>query len=676
MIRFAIMTSLIASALVTSSCGGGSSAQVHTPASTVATISSISPTSAIVGSAALTLTLTGTHFLGEPHNRSLAAWSANGSVTFLATTFVSNTQLSATLPETLLASPITAQVFVETGDPMNDGPLSKSNSVTFSVSKPSPKSPSITSISPTSAVVGSSDLVLIVTGSNFSSVGPDYSPYVKWSANGTALLSPTSTGSTQLTTVIPEALLKTAITATVQVVLYDGPDDHTYSSSNAVSFAVLSASSGTASISPATDTVGRLSARQFAFTIDGTKAEATWVVQEGAAGGTITSSGLYTAPSGPGTYHIFATSLTDSSKNAKASVSVAAAGFTLTGSMGMPRSGHTATLLADGKVLVLGGDASPELFDPVAGTFTPTGSMTTLRYHPTATLLANGTVLIAGGFGPGTSQLPRLTSAELFDPGPGTFAATGSMAVGRVLHTATLLSDGRVLIAGGTDASGGGGAATASTEIYDPSTGTFTLTGSMASERADHTATLLDSGKVLIVGGWNGHAADSSDDPPWDPLFAELFDPASGTFENTGTMSTTRIGHSAIRLEGGKVLVLGGVPSVQNMHSQLPDPQYAEVYDPAGGTFASAGNFTISRTGYRTTLLTNGLVLVAGGAQAGVAVTWADLLDLRAGALTDTGGLITARAGHTATRLNDGRVLVTGGTDESGNALASAELYK
>ena len=264
--------------------------------------------------------------------------------------------------------------------------------------------------------------------------------------------------------------------------------------------------------------------------------------------------------------------------------------------------------------------------------------MATARSRPTATLLANGMVLIAGGFGSGTSQLPRLSSAELYDPGSGTFTATGSMAVSRVLHTATLLNDGKVLIAGGTDASGGGGAATASAELYDPSAGTFTLTGSMASERADHTATLLASGKVLIVGGWNGHAADAADDPPWDPLFAELFDPSYGTFTESGSMTTTRIGHTATALADGKVLVLGGVPSVQNIHEQPPDPEYAEVYDPVAGTFSSAGNFTLSRTNYTATLLNDGTVLIAGGEQAGITVTSADLLDPVTGSLSATGG--------------------------------------
>jgi hypothetical protein len=198
----------------------------------------------------------------------------------------------------------------------------------------------------------------------------------------------------------------------------------------------------------------------------------------------------------------------------------------------------------------------------------------------------------------------------------------------------------------------------------------------MASERANHTATLLASGQVLIVGGWNGHAADAADDPPWDPLFTELFHPSSGSFTVSESMSTTRNGHIAIRLDGGKVLVLGGVPTLQNVHQQPPDPQYAELYDPVTGTFSSAGNFTVSRTKYTATLLNDGMVLTAGGEQAGIAVTSADLLDPATGTLSATGGLTIARTGHTATRLNDSRVLVTGGTDSGGNALANTELYQ
>jgi hypothetical protein len=673
MIRSTTIVIVIALVMAVSGCGGGSSAQSSPPPSG-ASISLISPTTAVPGSPDLTLTVKGSKFANDAHNLSEVAWSANGINSLLTTTFISSNQLTAVVPAALLKNAGTSQVFVETGDPMGDNPLTRSNSFIFTVTTPPSGPPSISSISPTSAVEGSPDFTLTVNGSNFPHAAHDRSEVI-WSLNSDTFLATTFVSSNQLTAIVPAALLKNVGSAQISVE-YGDPMGDSLPRTNSLSFNVTSAAPSAASVSPPADSLGLKGTRQFVFTIGGSNTSAVWAVEEGASGGTITSGGFYTAPSNVGTYHVSAASVADPSNSATAVVSVVSSGFSLTGNMSEARSGHTATLLANGKVLIVGGDASAELFDPASRTFTPTGSMTTSRSRPTATLLANGTVLIAGGFGSGTSQLPRLSSAELYDPGSGTFTATGSMAVGRVLHTATLLDDGRVLIAGGTDASGGGGAATATAELYDPSTGTFTLTGSMASERAHHTATVLASRKVLIVGGWNGHAADAADDPPWDPLFAELFDPSSGSCTASGSMSTTRIGSSAIRLANGKVLVLGGVPSLQNVHQQPPDPQYAEIYDPAAGTFSSAGNFTLSRSGYTATLLTNGTVLIAGGEQPGVAMTSADLLDPATGTLSTTGGLVIARTGATSTLLNDGRVLVTGGTDSSGKALASAELYQ
>ena len=393
----------------------------------------------------------------------------------------------------------------------------------------------------------------------------------------------------------------------------------------------------------------------------------------------------YTAPINLGlfspTVSLSAVSAADPGKSGTASITILAttsngSSFTPAGNMRTARSGHTATLLMNGKVLVAGGgDATAELFDPASTTFAPTGSMSTARYGATATLLANGKVLIAGGFGPGASELPRLQTAELYDPLTGTFVPTGSMAFPRVLHAAALLQDGKVLITGGTIDHVGGGTATANAELYDPSSGTFSTVGSMTSDRAQHTATLLANGLVLIAGGWNGHRADAADDPPWDPLFAELYDPASRSFSAADSMSTTRIGHSAIALADGKVIILGGIPNPQNLHQPV-NPRYEELYDPATNTFSPVGNLTLSQTGYSTTLLTNGKILLAGGEDQGNVVGVAELLDPASGQLIATGGLVTERKGHTATLLLDGRVLVTGGVDSNGNTLASAEVYK
>jgi hypothetical protein len=249
------------------------------------------------------------------------------------------------------------------------------------------------------------------------------------------------------------------------------------------------------------------------------------------------------------------------------------------------------------------------------------------------------------------------------------------MADARVTPTAVLLKDGRVLVAGGVRSNGPGGAI-ASAELYDPSTGRFTPTGSMSTGRVGHTATLLASGDVLIAGGRNGFAPDALDDPPFDPLFAELFGSSTGTFTMTGPMSTTRIGHTATRLTDGKVLVLGGIPAIQNLHEQPPAPAYGEIFDPTTGAFTPVTDLHLSQDSYTATLLEDGQVLIAGGEEAGVAVRTAALVDGTNGTLTATGGMVTARKGHTATLLNDGRVLVTGGTDIAGKALASAEVYQ
>ena len=188
--------------------------------------------------------------------------------------------------------------------------------------------------------------------------------------------------------------------------------------------------------------------------------------------------------------------------------------FVATGRMIAPRFIHTTTLLFDGRVLITGGDSSyaastnaessAELFDSVAGTFVLTGSMTTPRDGHSATLLPNGKVLIAGGGPRINGRGYSLASAELYDPATGTFSATGSMTVERLFHTATLLNDGKVLIAGGLRIVIGGSPSDVtfptSAELYDPATGTFTPTGDTHGRFVD-TATLLADGKVLITSG-------------------------------------------------------------------------------------------------------------------------------------------------------------------------------
>jgi N-acetylneuraminic acid mutarotase len=235
--------------------------------------------------------------------------------------------------------------------------------------------------------------------------------------------------------------------------------------------------------------------------------------------------------------------------------------WSTTGSMTIDRNFHSATLLTNGKVLVAGGEngyllypylaylASAELYDPDTGTWSTTSSMNVVRSQHTATLLNNGQVLIAGGRNGTEEYIPNLDNAELYDPFTGTWSTTGSMNVGRQSHTATLLKDGKVLVAGGTD----GYDWLASAELYNPSTGTWSTTGSMNVARFSNTATLLNNGKVLVAGGYVLPSPLAS---------AELFDPVAGTWSTTGSMTVGRHTHTATLLNDGKVLVEGGLDSL------------------------------------------------------------------------------------------------------------------
>lgn len=540
---------------------------------------------------------------------------------------------------------------------------------------PSAGSVAINSISPMSAVAGSPNLNLTITGTNLASTGPHNSRLAVWSTNGTILL-PSSASSTELVVVVPAALMTVPVTAQVFIEYGDVMGDVPLGHSNSVSFVVTAAN--VASVSPASAVLGPGSIQQFVATLNGKITNATWQIEEGSTGGSITSSGAYTVPDHIGTFHVVATFTEDSSKSATATVTVVPSGSTAAATMNRPRSGHTATLLKDGRVLILGGgDATAELFDPASGTFSFTGSPVAGRRGATATLLSDGRVLIAGGLGlvaDSDGHLPLLNTGEIFDPATGTFSSTGTMVQARRQHTATLLTDGRVLVTGGYF---GNICITASTELFDPATELFSRTGFMLSERVGHTATLLASGEVLMAGGSNGCAPDAADDPPWDPLVAELYEPNSQSFQGAGNMSTTRIHHVALRLTNGKVLVLGGIPFVQNLHEQPPNPSYAELYDPVANTFSPIAGLAISHERYTATLMPSGIVLIVGGEDApGIPTTEVQLLDPASGVLSQTGALGTARVGHTATLLRDGRILVTGGTDSDGNALASAEIYR
>jgi hypothetical protein len=290
-----------------------------------------------------------------------------------------------------------------------------------------------------------------------------------------------------------------------------------------------------------------------------------------------------------------------------------------------------------------------------SGTWTPTGSHAHAGFIvQTATLLPQGKVLVAGSY-PVVIYHPYphvsyVASAELYDPASGTWAVTGIPVTGISSHTATLLPSGEVLVAG------------ASAELYDPASGTWSATGSFGTARDDYTMTLLPNGKVLVSGGFNSVALAS----------AELYDPARGTWNATGSLHTARHFHTATLLPNGKVLVAGGADV-----GGIPLAS-AELYDPASGTWTTTGSLATARFLHTETLLPNGKVFVAGGEDLlpyPQASTRAELYDPVSGTWTTTGSLNTARSyGDTATLLPNGKVLVAGGTNSTGR-LASAELY-
>ncbi len=361
------------------------------------------------------------------------------------------------------------------------------------------------------------------------------------------------------------------------------------------------------------------------------------------------------------------------------------------GNMTTVHSYGAATLLANGAALIAGGynasggfqtpAAATDIYDPVAGTFSAGPLMYAYRDAETVTAIAStGQVLIAGG----ENNFANMTQSEVWDPTQNQFVAVGPMNQDRSFHTATLLPNGQVLIAGGATATFNGtqptgGSVTSSAELFDPTTGVFSFTasfcsfvpppvnpGCMNSNRAGHTATMLNNGKVLLAGGTDGSNVLA---------FAELYDPSSNTFTPTsGNMTTARIGDTATLLPNGQVLLAGGQPGTAASGSYSPVAS-AELYNPIADKFSATGAMTSAREAFTATLLSNGQVLIAGGADAtGKPSASAELYNPKTGKFAKTGAMTDARTGQTATLMSDGRVLIVGGYDMSG-LTASAEIY-
>ena len=281
-----------------------------------------------------------------------------------------------------------------------------------------------------------------------------------------------------------------------------------------------------------------------------------------------------------------------------------------TGSMHVARTLARSVLLSNGSVLVVGGclndclsttTNSAELYNLNTGTFTATGSMVRARAEFGVTLLANGHVLVAGGCTAYDQNGCAATTngAEIYDPSPGLWKATGSLRAARFAVTATRLASGKVLVAGGATSALD---ALNSSEIYDPTAKTWTLGSKMVQARSGYTSIMLATGKVLFVGGENINGVSIAN--------AELYNPSSGTFAATGSMTATRVEHTAVLLATGKVLVSGGYKQTSNVVTPLAS---AELYNPATGTWTATGSMSTARGDHASTVLTNGFVLNTGG---------------------------------------------------------------
>jgi hypothetical protein len=284
--------------------------------------------------------------------------------------------------------------------------------------------------------------------------------------------------------------------------------------------------------------------------------------------------------------------------------------------------------------------------------------MITTRHSHTATLLQDGRVLIAGGYGEGTATL---ATAEVFDPATNSFASTGSLLAARADHVAVLLQNGKVLVAGGL---GPGWDFLSSAELYDPATGRFSPTGSMTVARESHVAVRLLDGRALIVGGHRGRRADIT-----IYASAEVYDPATGAFSRVGDMRIRRHKHDAALLPDGQVLITGG--SDERDDRGVFDS--SELFDPKTGIFSAGPTMNLGRYKHAgsSLLLPSGLVLIAGGAPQ------AETYDPRTRRFSLVAGEARMAGQFSAVaHLNTGGALITGGYGNGGGPRLSAWLYR
>jgi len=340
------------------------------------------------------------------------------------------------------------------------------------------------------------------------------------------------------------------------------------------------------------------------------------------------------------------------------------------------RTQQTATLLSNGQVLVAGGlnptptnifIAAAELYNPTGTWWSPAGQLAMPRDGHTATLLANGQVLVAGG----VNLTGFVTTSELYNPATNAWSAAPSLATQRTGHTASLLPNGNVLVVGGISS---GGTLLASAELYNPVSNTWSTAANLATARALHSATVLSNGDVLVVGGQDADGITFF-------ASAELYDPVANTWSPAGTLATARDGHTATLLPNGFVLVAGGIYNC----STCGESSYlasAELYNPATNSWSTVATMTTAREGHTATLLSGGTVLVTGGTTQNVTsqsvgspvTATTEIYDPVANTWTLAATMSTPRVNHSANLLSSGAVLVEGGETDTA-ALASAEYY-
>ncbi|CAF3764062.1 unnamed protein product [Adineta steineri] len=342
-----------------------------------------------------------------------------------------------------------------------------------------------------------------------------------------------------------------------------------------------------------------------------------------------------------------------------------------TSNMNNRRSMHTASVLANGHVLIAGGDYGremndSELYDPLAGTWTTTGSMNNARFGHVASVLSNGKVLVIGGSRVGNNEMISLNSAELYNPSTETWTTTGNMHFTRVGHTSSILNNGKLLVIGGLGVSDGYGPSLNTSELYDPSTEIWTIPNNTGNtqRRSMHTASVLTDGQVVVAGGWVSNDVTKS---------VVLYDPSSESWTPTSSLNNARYSHTASILKNGKVLVTGGMGQIVL--------NTTELYDPSTRRWKTTGSLNNARYSHKASVLKNGKVLVTGGRSISngdnISLNSTELYDPSTETWTVMAHMSTKRWDHTASVLLNEKVLVCGGINSDDYfSPINGELYQ